>query len=654
MPIRVLDAATVGRIAAGEVVERPSSIAKELIENSLDAGATSITVEIRDGGISYLRVTDNGCGIPPSEVRVAFENHATSKIASGDTLNDIRTLGFRGEALPSIAAVARVTITTRTKGAASGVRMTIEGGKVTEFTDIGCPEGTSIVVKDLFYNTPVRREFLKKPTTEAGVVADLTAKLILGNPHAAIRLINGGRTVYHSYGDGNMRHAALAVYGRQTAQELVEVKQGEGALTLTGLIGVGDQGRSNRSHQSFFINGRVVRCPLLTQALEEATKGLVMIGMYPMCALSLQLPLSAVDINVHPNKLEVRFKDEELVRTRALELLNRALDNGKMLPLDEIARDKPALIEQHSLREVTPVQEADAQQAPAAPQAPLQYVPAEPLLQPSQVSQENLFADATPQQTDQPTGPAFEPIDLSMPHAEMQENPVGVLSSRPSMPVSPDIPHPAKTYAPVAAPAPKPNVQAPVVTAGPLRVIGVFANTYILVEWNDTLIMIDQHAAHERLRFIQYEKALHQGTAMQQLLTPVTISLSQSEFDLLMSNKQLLFDAGYEVEPFGERAIRVTAVPHVLGQADMRMLFMELIDQLSLLKSATIERRRAEVIQASCKHAVKGGDALTPAEIEALLTDMLNTDAPSTCPHGRPVYKAFKRTEVERMFKRIV
>ena len=657
MPIRVLDAATIGRIAAGEVVERPASIAKELIENSLDAGATSITVEIRDGGINYLRVTDNGCGIAPNEVRMAFENHATSKISSGDGLDDIRTLGFRGEALPSIAAVSRVTVTTRVKGAPSGVRMIIEGGKVTEFSDYGCPEGTSIVVRDLFFNTPVRREFLKKPTTEGGVVADVVAKLILGNPNAAIRFISAERTVYHSYGDGNVRHAALTVYGRQTAQDMVEVNEQEGAFALKGLIGVGDQGRSNRAHQSFFINGRVVRCPLLTQSLEEATRGLVMIGMYPMCALSLSLPANSVDINVHPNKLEVRFKDEELVRTRAVSLLQRALDHGKMLTAEAIAEEKPSFDTQNTVTISNPPPVSPAGKPASGSDTHFSPKPAS-----VEATQQDLFQPPQAAVANSSAGlQGLEPMDVSIRPMRLNDGPIiapsspalqhgsaPIVTTQNTMPQgisdqNPQLVRPAAAQKPAVAQAQLPP-----------RIIGVFARTYVLVEWNDTLLMIDQHAAHERLLYTQYERALHQGTAMQQLLVPITLNLSQSEYDLLIQNQQTLYEAGYELEPFGERDIRVTAVPHVLGQSDLRLLFMELIDQLSLVKSATIERRRAEVIQASCKHAVKGGDALTEAELNALLEDMMNTDAPSTCPHGRPVYKAFKRTELERMFKRIV
>ena len=321
MPIRILDAETVSRIAAGEVVERPASIAKEMIENAIDAGSTSITVEIREGGIEYMRITDNGCGIPAEETRFAFTNHATSKLVSGDMLTDIRTLGFRGEALASIAAVAKVEMRTRTRGADSGALVRVEGGAWMGLQDIGCPEGTSITVRDLFYNVPARKAFLRKPAYEAGVVYDMVTKLMLGNPSVAIRLINNGKTVAHSYGDGKLRSAALAVLGRETATAMEEIDVSEGAFRMTGLIGLGDLARQNRSMQYFFVNGRSIRCHLLTAALEQATKERVGIGMHPICALHVRIPASAVDVNVHPSKLEVRFRDEQGFRYTAENLM---------------------------------------------------------------------------------------------------------------------------------------------------------------------------------------------------------------------------------------------------------------------------------------------------------------------------------------------
>ena len=355
MPIRVLDAATIGRIAAGEVVERPSSVVKELMENSIDAGATAITVEIKGGGIDYLRVTDNGCGIEPSQVRLAFENHATSKLQSADQLDDIRTLGFRGEALPSIASVSHVEMTTRARKQDTGVRLTIDGGDGLRVKETGCPEGTTFIMKDLFYNLPVRRAFLKKPNYEGGLVGDAVARMIMGNPGVAVRYISNGTNVYHSFGDGNLRHAIFAVYGKQTAEQMVALDAAEGGVRVYGLIGVGELAKSSRAHQAFYINGRAVRCAMLSRALEEVCRSRVTIGMYPMCALNLVIPPTSVNVNVHPNKLEVRFKDEVAMRAVAERLLASAFEGERVLQLGADVQAPTTLERVSTVREITPV-----------------------------------------------------------------------------------------------------------------------------------------------------------------------------------------------------------------------------------------------------------------------------------------------------------
>jgi len=664
MPIRVLDAETISRIAAGEVVERPASIAKELIENSLDAGATSITIEIRDGGCSYLRVTDNGCGIPPEEARVAFENHATSKITSGDELTDILTLGFRGEALPSIAAVSRVTMTTRQRGKDTGIRVNVEGGCVQDVSAIGCPEGTSIIVKDLFFNTPVRRTFLKKPATESGVVSDMVARLILGNPGVSIRLINNGKNIYHSFGDGDARHAALAVYGRDTAEKLRLMDETEGSVRISGLIGVGDLSKANRSHQFFFINGRVVRSPLMTQALEAATRSLVMIGQHPMCALSLRLPPHAVDINVHPSKLEVRFRDEASIRVYVESMISRALLMGKMLEPERDTAEPTVIEERPDVRVVMPWLQQKGDKTVQEISMPSDAVAKKPELR--SVSEK---APATPSTEDRPfrnfqekqtevSNQDTEPVRIVQQTTRyssgmsLRDEAPAVLQTTFSAKIPPVVPErfEAKDIVQTEVSFEEYNKD---ILKPRLSILGVFANTYILVECNDTLIMIDQHAAHERIRYQEYEKALHRGTAMQKLLTPIVLSMSARERGTLLSNQELLLEAGYEIEPFGERDIQVRAVPFVLGQSELRPMFLEMIDRLDQLKNATIDRRRSEVIQTSCKRAVKAGDHLSDAEVEALVSEMMSTDAPPTCPHGRPVLRAFKKSEIERMFKRV-
>ena len=342
MPIRILDAATVGRIAAGEVVERPASVVKELVENSLDAGATSVTVEIRDGGIGYLRVTDNGCGIEPGQVRLAFENHATSKLSNAAQLDDIRTLGFRGEALPSIAAVARVEMTTRAKEQEAGTRLNVEGGQNMSVREIGCPEGTTVIMRDLFFNIPVRRAFLKKPQYEGALVSDTVARMILGNPKISFRFINNGRTIYHSFGDGDLRHAVFAVYGRETAESMLEVDRYEGGMRIRGLVGVGEQAKATRAHEAFFINGRSVRCPLLSQALESVCRERVTIGMYPMCALHLTLSPRAWTSTSIPTSWKCASATRPRRASPWKACSARRLQGGSMLRLKA---EKPATVE---------------------------------------------------------------------------------------------------------------------------------------------------------------------------------------------------------------------------------------------------------------------------------------------------------------------
>ena len=638
--IRILSAATVGRIAAGEVVERPSSVAKELIENALDAGATSVTVEIRDGGAGYLRVTDNGCGIAPSEVRLAFENHATSKLGDDDDLTDIRTLGFRGEALPSIAAVARVEMTTRTKGAQSGVRLLVEGGKFLSMDEVGCPEGTTIIIRDLFFNTPARRGFLKKPAYEAGVLGEMVERLALANPGVALRLISGGRTLLHSYGDDSMLHAAMAVYGRETAGLLRPIDQALGGFRIWGLIGVGDAARPNRSGQALFINGRVVRCPLLTQVLENACRGRVTIGMFPMCALHLDLPPAAIDVNVHPSKLEIRFRDETAVRESVGALFDKFFEADRMTdavppPLKDtrvkIAYTPPEAIEQTEVQIPYTLRDNKTDSVLSNTiQTVVESEPTDGRSKPTVSRDSAILAALKPMMR--------EPSSLNR-EKWMEE--------RSTTPAPASERHlPETIEAPTIPPANEPSL-------AEYRLIGVFRNTYLLLEQADSLVMIDQHAAHERILYEKFKRMLEQGAASQQLLTPVVVQVTARERAVLMDNLETLSQAGFELEPFGERDMMVRAVPFVLSQASLNPFFMEMVDQLDRLKSATLDRRRGEVIQLSCKRAVKAGDRLTDSEIRALLGEMARTSAPPTCPHGRPVMRVFRASEIERMFKRL-
>ena len=689
MPIRILDAATVGRIAAGEVVERPSSVVKELIENALDAGATSITVEIKGGGIDYLRVTDNGCGIEPGQVRLAFENHATSKLQRAEQLDDIRTLGFRGEALPSIAAVSKIEMTTRAKGQESGVRLRMEGGKNPQVQETGCPQGTTLVMRELFFNVPVRRAFLKKPSYEGGLVSDAVSRMLLGNPGVSMRFISGGNTLFHSFGDGKLRHAVFAVYGREAAEKMVEVDASEGGARIFGLIGVGELAKATRAHQLFFINGRSVRCPMLTRVLEQVCRSRVTIGMYPMCVLNLVIPAGSVDVNVHPNKLEVRFRDEEMMRGACERLLNTAFAGERVLQMERETAPQRSVERRAELRELPLTDATKAAEAPKpAPEAPK---PAEA----AQMPTSKASAGAPKSETNAKQEPAKEPVPkpeqtrmelrtdarpgvlrerayplddreirtVTLPQRPLSANPAPAKREEAPQPASQNLSandahaaRPDKLYVidgqSVAAQNAS-RTQAPAPEELPFRIIGVAFKTYILVECGETLLLIDQHAAHERLQYEKLMARASEGTASQQLLAPIVIHLSAREMAVISDNLELLSGAGYEVEPFGELDIRVRAVPFVMGKAEVRPLFLEMIQSLNQLKAATVDARRSEIMQMACKSAVKAGDSLSDSEIAALISDMQRTGAPPTCPHGRPVVKTLTKRDLEKMFKRI-
>lgn len=702
MPIRILDAATVGRIAAGEVVERPSSVVKELVENSLDAGATAITVEMRAGGIEMLRVTDNGCGIEPGQVRLAFENHATSKLQNADQLDDIRTLGFRGEALPSIAAVSHVEMTTRARGQESGVKLNIDGGQNVRVAETGCPEGTTIVMRDLFYNIPVRRAFLKKPAYEAGLVSDAVARLMLGNPKISMRLVSNGNTVYHTFGDGKLRHAVFAVYGKETAEKMVEIDASLGATRVWGLIGVGELAKSTRAHQMFFINGRSVRCGLLTRALEQVCRSRVTIGLYPMCALNLTLPPNAIDVNVHPNKLEVRFRDEAGTQATVEKLLSSAFDGEHVLDWKRDSASAREITKTASVREVIPAEKptqtnmftqtpsireivSSGEKRPQSIEKPQMTIESAALKKPQMPPLPGMGTHITETQKANPEAHTPLPFVSSSrtlrecePARLKDENRLRIIENKlksVNCELENEKNRPKSVYnvkhiidnkaesvendnnSSENSARSVNNLNAsempPVENKPEYRVLGVAFKTYILIESGEALLLIDQHAAHERLMFEKFRKQMEAGEASQGLLTPIVIRVSAKEMSLILENKQFLNEAGYEVEPFGETDVQIRAVPYIMGKAEVRPLFMETIGALSRLKTATRDARYAELAQMACKAAVKGGDPLSESEIDALIREMLSTGAPPTCPHGRPVVKMISRRGLEKMFKRI-
>lgn len=610
----------IGKIAAGEVVERPSAAIKELVENSLDAGASAVTVEIRDGGISYFRVTDNGSGIRQSEIRMAFERHATSKITRAQDLHGVQTLGFRGEALASIAAVSKVTCTTRTRDDVSGIKVQNEGGQIVSLEEAACPEGTSFVVRDLFYNTPVRLKFLKKPATEAGFVSDLMMRMILSRPDVSFRYVSQGKTLYHSAGDGRLESAVFAIYGSEMRRSMREVDGHQAGVILKGYVGIGEGGRGNRAHQSFFINGRYMRSALLSSAVESACRERVMIGKYPTCVLHLTMPYEAVDVNVHPNKLEVRFQDEAAVAAAVETIVHEALQ-------DRDALEKPETLslmeEKTPVAPVTPVRVTKQNTVPPMPESVF-----------SSENKPNVGLKRTP-----------VALPTVVPDTPMKTN-----TLRDSAVSMGDYAQAPAVLAPVPEPVPSFLPEMP----KPLRIIGVAFNTYILVEYEDNLLMIDQHAVHERLLFDRLMAEVDQERAGQELLIPMMVTVTRREQALLAEHEAVLRSIGLVVEPFGETEVSIRALPMILGQPETKAFLHDVLDQLESARGVvTLEKRRAAILQMACKHAVKGGDPLTEEEIRDLVSRMIDQHVTPTCPHGRPLVVALSHHELDKRFRRI-
>lgn len=629
--IQVLDVQTANRIAAGEVVERPASVAKELLENALDAGATAVTLEIRDGGVSYLRVTDNGSGIAPEDCRVAFERHATSKIRSGDDLSHIGTLGFRGEALPSIASVSKVELTTRTKDAVSGVKLTIEGGRVTDVREAGCPQGTTFVVKDLFFNTPVRRKFLKRSATEAGYVADVVTELALSRPDIAVRFVNNGKPVFQTVGNNDLRSVIFVLHGKEVSSGVLPFESNLGAVRIRGFVGIGNLARGNRNYEFFFVNGRCIRNAQLSAAVENACRERVMIGKYPYCVCDLRVPLEAVDVNVHPNKLEVRFKDDFPIRENLQASVETAFVGSEEIlrEVEPVALSKP---------EPKPVQ-IEMTQPAAAPT----FVQSKAVSQPSTDSGYTYSAPARHSVRESET---FYPPSPSVPPWE------------PPASVPPPVRPAYVPEAVVCAPAAPVRVLEPSVPrTEPIGttaiIIGQLFATYLLVQRDDKLLIIDQHAAHERILYEKFRQEVDEHKRSQPMLVPYLFTTTVGEETILNENLEKLTSMGFEIEPFGDRTFRVTAVPMQLGEPRVKEFFVELLDQMETLASIeTKDIRRDDLVQMACKKAIKGGDTLSQQEVNTLLALTADEDMP-TCPHGRPIVIPITRHELERKFKRI-
>ena len=627
--IQVLDKRIAELIAAGEVVERPSSVIKELVENAIDAGASVVTVEIRHGGITYMRVTDNGCGIAPEDVPTAFLRHATSKIAQQDDLNSIMTLGFRGEALASISAVSHVEFLTRARGASVGVRYICGGDEQPVLEDAGCPEGTTIVIRDLFYNTPARMKFLKKDSTEGNSVAGVLDKMALSHPEISFRFIRDGKEQLRTPGDNQLSSAIYGVYGKEFLSTLIPVDYEYEHVKVTGSVSKPSGSRPNRSMQNFFINGRYIRSRTAMAALEEAYKGSIMVGKFPACVLHLQLSFSAVDVNVHPAKLEVRFVNERPIFDSVYHAVKSALHQGdtpkvlefKKAPISPYA-PLPQKQEQLKLTQ--------KQQPPAPYPSPVQVEPV--LRDVERDSDFHSFAERVVET------PKQEPISAQPPKPEASVQPE-TEKIQPPVEEKPDL------------------VEAQAQTAQPeivSKLIGEAFGTYLIVEYGkDSLMFIDKHAAHERLLYEKL-KASHQAAEAQTLLTPVPVSLEKDEYTALLSKTDMLTSAGFEVEDFGVGTVLVRAVPMLLGEEDAASAIMEIAGYFASSKQTTVTEHLDWVYHnVACRAAIKAGDVTHRDELIALAKLLEENPEIRYCPHGRPVYILLKRRDLERQFGRV-
>ena len=675
-PILRLDQELIGKIAAGEVVESPASAIKELVENSLDAGSTCVTVEIRDGGIAYLRVTDNGRGIRARDVRMAFERHATSKITKSDDLFALHTLGFRGEALASIAAVSKLTLTTKSIHEESGTRAVNEGGEIKGITEAASPQGTTIVARELFYNTPVRLKFLKKPTTEASKVAEVIARLILAHPDVSFRLIHNGKQIYASSGNGDLRSAVFSLYGRETASAMIPVKS-EGSVSVNGLVGVGLQARSNRVRQTFIVNGRTIRSQVLTQALEDGCRERVTIGHYPICVLNIDMPTNMVDVNVHPNKLEVRFSDEHLVYEN---VCGAVADSFSVSPLKSaphmtLTREvpqttlNPSVVQVIDTQTESGIEQAREQTKTEARQPVIKTINIQinPPKQEESVQQQTETDKPTPQQQADFTSfvtQYFGGAALRESVVPGRQEPLGFAKLNDRLAEQSETAGEAEAIETQRAEKKPEAVQQellPKQEANTLgdelsgySMVGVAFDTYIILQNQKQLIMIDQHAAHERILYEKLMREIDAGVGSQLLMVAQVVHVTPQDAVKIEAYREDIQAAGFDIEPFGDDAYQIRAVPNVLGVPQTKSAFLDMVDRLGELRVlSTAQKRRDAILQMACKKAVKGGDKLTMEEIKPLLVDMLRTNAPPTCPHGRPLVVVLERTEIEKRFKRI-
>ncbi|WP_455720942.1 DNA mismatch repair endonuclease MutL [Agathobacter sp.] len=663
--IAILNQETIDKIAAGEVVERPCSVVKELVENAIDANATAITVEIKEGGISFIRITDNGCGIDRDQVPLAFYRHSTSKIRNAEDLLTVKSLGFRGEALSSISAVARVELITKTYDELTGTRYVIEGSKELSNEEVGAPDGTTFIVKDLFYNVPARRKFLKTAQTEGSYISDMVEKLALSHPDISFKFINNNQTKLHTSGNGNRKDIIYHIFGREISSSLLEVNHECDYFKVEGYIGKPVITRGNRNYENYFINGRYIKSNLLSKAIEEAYKNFLMQHQYPFTVLYFTF-YSELDVNVHPTKMELRFDNNNEIYVELCDAIYEILSHKEMIP--EVPVDstpapkkivheyKEPIPEPFEKRRINEVRAAESKSvygqsvtAAVRENAPLTAVP--------DINQNSSNINGILPETGRQTRPIPDmPTNVTPNEAILPNEQATAASTR----------NASTSFNPFADEEVITGTQQ---TLGEydkvfltesskkqFTIIGQLFKTYWLIEFEDKLYIIDQHAAHEK---VLYERTMARlatkDFTSQRISPPIILTLDAKESDMLEKYREQIEQFGYEVEHFGGKEYMISAVPDNLFHIDMKDLFIEMLDDFSNATGRqTPDLITEKVASMSCKAAVKGNDKLSLEEINELIDELLSLDNPYNCPHGRPTIISMTKYEIEKKFKRIV
>ena len=660
--IQVLDQITIDKIAAGEVIERPASIIKELVENAIDAGASAVTVEIKEGGISFIRITDNGCGIPKEEVPLAFLRHSTSKIRSVDDLTTVASLGFRGEALSSIAAIAQVELITKTKDEVTGTRYRIEGGAEKSIEDTGAPDGTTFLVHQIFYNTPARRKFLKTPMTEASHVSELMTRLALSHPEVSIQFINNGQEKLHTSGNGKLKDIVYHVFGRDIANNLLETNERIDGIQVQGFIGKPIISRGNRNYENYFINGRYVKSNIIAKAIEDAYKDFTMQHKYPFTVLHFTMDGTDLDVNVHPTKMELRFSNQQGVYNFVYNALKQTLSEPELIPRVELPETKEVpvkaekIVEQKQEQPMTPVRE-ERKPPVIEEEKNLDYFMKKMRERVTAYHQQALEVKPTPQPSVVQESVNYEALPASQPVAVNEPAPEQLTVPKEPMPEQAVATREKKS---VVIEKQLDFFEEKLLTKKAVqeyKIIGQLFETYWLVEFHEQLYIIDQHAAHER---VLYEKTLRgmkdREFTSQYLSPPIILNLSMQEEETLNTHMDIFTNIGFEIEPFGGDSYAIRAVPDNLFSIAKKELFTEMLDQLvdGIHSSLAPDIVAEKVASMSCKAAVKGNSRLSAAEVETLIGELLELENPYHCPHGRPTIIAMTKRELEKKFKRIV